>query len=551
MRQKGRSLSCTRLLLLGAVVFAGGPQIAVSQENPPAAEPPSVNLLEGLRDGRLAARAEGRGDGRMTLSITNQSPSRLRVVLPPGLVASGASGQFGAGGAGGPGGGFGGQMGGGGGQMGGGGFNGGGFGGQNGGFGNNGMGMGAGGMGGMGRGGVGRSGVLPASIGMLNVGRLIMSLTGPAESWDRRSLFQNGMGMGMGMGGNGMGGNGMGGVNGGNFGGNGNGFGPGRGFRSMAPVGPPSAVVEPGRTRQLATSLVSLCAPGVDGEVTLPADGEELTLRDIQADPRYSPQVRLALMHLAQAQAPETVAQLVLWHVAAGVDWTTLARISRRWANASEIALARDIAGRFESQAAATESPEGRLVIEILSDAEHNALAGSLRSTLEEQPIFGLRVRSGIPAQPTCPSIACRTKIAGTEASVQLWLSDPAGKWVSAGKFTMPITNNPDLKAATASLTDTWAEGVLSRLIRVQLAISAKTKGKDTYKIRIDNVSSLVLHGLVLSGTTVSDRDKPSAVAGLSLPPKKTLTVPATSEVVERLGFKSGVRVLAASLTGL
>ena len=55
--------------------------------------------------------AEGTGDGRMTLSLTNRTNPKLRVVLPPGLIASGATGQFG-GGMGGMGGGMGGMGGG-------------------------------------------------------------------------------------------------------------------------------------------------------------------------------------------------------------------------------------------------------------------------------------------------------------------------------------------------------------------------------------------------------------------------------------------------------
>src|SRR5438874_2138696 len=58
-------------------------------------EPTTIDVLSGLRDGRLAAEAEGTGDGRITIAITNRSSRPLRVVLPPGLIASGASGQFG------------------------------------------------------------------------------------------------------------------------------------------------------------------------------------------------------------------------------------------------------------------------------------------------------------------------------------------------------------------------------------------------------------------------------------------------------------------------
>ena len=43
----------------------------------------------------------------------------------------------------------------------------------------------------------------------------------------------------------------------------------------------------------------------------------------------------------------------------------------------------------------------------------------------------------------------------------------------------------------------------------------------------------------------------PSVLAGLSLPPLKSLKVPASAEMVERLHLKDGVRVLAANLSGL
>src|SRR4051794_1630070 len=113
---------------------------------PAADDVPSYDLLDAARRGLVTVGAEGTGDGRMTISVKNRSKKQLRVILPPGLIASGASGQFGGmgGGMGGMGGGMGG-MGGGGGGMGG--MGGGGMGGG---------GMGGGGMGGRrGRGGLG------------------------------------------------------------------------------------------------------------------------------------------------------------------------------------------------------------------------------------------------------------------------------------------------------------------------------------------------------------------------------------------------------------
>ncbi len=66
--------------------------------NPAAAEDlPTIDVLKGIRTGELSATAEGTGDGRMTLSLTNRTGRKLRVVLPPGLIASSATGQFGGG----------------------------------------------------------------------------------------------------------------------------------------------------------------------------------------------------------------------------------------------------------------------------------------------------------------------------------------------------------------------------------------------------------------------------------------------------------------------
>ena len=100
---------------------------APAEQPEPEKEIPVVNLFDGVRAGVITAKAEGREDGDMTISVTNRSNRQLRVVLPPGLIATGATGQFGGGMMGGRGGmgGMGGGMGG----MGGGGFGGGGMGG--------------------------------------------------------------------------------------------------------------------------------------------------------------------------------------------------------------------------------------------------------------------------------------------------------------------------------------------------------------------------------------------------------------------------------------
>jgi hypothetical protein len=194
MRSSPPRVMMMSVLLSGGLglLALGGRSLA---DEPGPDEAPSLGLFDGLRSGALRASAEGTGGDRMTLSVTNRSSRALRVVLPPGLLASGAAGQFGAGafggngfGAGGPGGnGFGG-----GGQL-------GGLGGGQGG-----LGGGQGGLGGnqFGGGGLGNQGttVLPASFGMLTLGQLIVTLVGERESWDIQSLAGGLGGLGGGLG---------------------------------------------------------------------------------------------------------------------------------------------------------------------------------------------------------------------------------------------------------------------------------------------------------------------------------------------------------------
>ena len=79
-----------------------------------AVEPAEISLLDAARSGAAMVEAEGLGDGRINIAVTNSTNRPLKVVLPPGLVASGATGQMmGMGGMGGGMGGMGGGMGGG------------------------------------------------------------------------------------------------------------------------------------------------------------------------------------------------------------------------------------------------------------------------------------------------------------------------------------------------------------------------------------------------------------------------------------------------------
>jgi hypothetical protein len=55
-------------------------------------------------------------------------------------------------------------------------------------------------------------------------------------------------------------------------------------------------------------------------------------------------------------------------------------------------------------------------------------------------------------------------------------------------------------------------------------------------------VKKVILNGLALAETDGASQAPPTALASLSLPPRKMLTVPASAEMVERLHLKDGIR---------
>ena len=490
---------------------------------------PDVNLLDAARAGAVMLDAEGMGDGRMAVIVTNSTNRPLKVVLPPGLVASGATGQMmGMGGMGGMGGGMGG-MGGGMGGM------GGGMGGMGGGMGGMGGGMGGGMMGG--RGGM-SGGTMPASMGMMTLGRLIMFLIGDMSSWNFRSIMMGGMMGGMGMGMGGMGG-GMGGMMGG----------MGGGMRSVPPTGQPFAVVHPGKTLRLPTRLVSLGGPSAEGTVAMPAQGEKLTLGDIGQLAR-DPRVAEAVRRLAAEKAPTVASQLVLWNVAAGLDWDVVARMSAAWADPRDVALARRFVASLDAPAA---EDTGRIFVKVEGDAD---LAAAVAKFAKEGTLLGLKVETTLPDAPDGPSLALTIVVSGSKekAEAALRSSNGRGQWVDLGKLTLPVPKK-DGKLDVPALADAVVDGLLAKVFDTRLVMAKKAHGKEkeTYTLRILNRSPLILNGVALAGAGPIDPKStvPGVLSGLSVGPGKVLAIAASAETVERLGLKKGVHILAADLSGL
>lgn len=211
------------------------------------------------------------------------------------------------------------------------------------------------------------------------------------------------------------------------------------------------------------TRLVGLDQPNPESGVTRPEEGERLRLRDI-ADVSDDARVAKALRRLATVAASDSLSQLVMWRVAAGLEWETIEELSSKWANRYELTLAKAFVDRLDS-AATGES--GRLLFEVAgSDAATAELAASVRKELSQKVVLGLQSEVGIPANPVGPSVACRVKIGGDNAVVQVMASDAlAQHWVAFGKFKLPVTVEAgkfDARRFALGL----AEGILGRLVR-------------------------------------------------------------------------------------
>jgi hypothetical protein len=396
-------------------------------------------------------------------------------------------------------------------------------------------------MGSMGR----QSGTMPATMGMMMLARIIMYFAGDPDSWDMRSLMIGMMGgMGGGMGGGGMGGMGGGGMGGGGMGG---------GMRSVPATLLPSAVINPNQTRHLPTRLVSISAPDPEHGLRLPEKGEALRIVGDISQVNDDARVQKALRRLSAEKAPTSLSQLVMWNLAAGLDWSTIAQLSQGWSNRNELTLAKDFVDRLDTLAV---GESGRLVMEIVAgDEASQSSAVELTKLVEGRHILGLvaQVSDQLPALPEGPAVACRVKLKAGEASVQVLSSDPAAKnWVQFGKFNLPLSRGQDKFDATRFVNG-LAEGVLNRLVRAQVikGATAREKGKLVYQIRIENQSPMVLNGLALLGIGSPEEETPKVLTGISISPRRSLTIPANEQVVKELGLKKGIKLTALDLSGL
>src|SRR5262249_5982448 len=134
--------------------------------------------------------------------------------------------------------------------------------------------------------------------------------------------------------------------------------------------------------------------------------------------------------------------------------------------------------------------------------------------------------------------------------SVRVSSSDEAGhSWIDVAKFTLPSPEAGENPPTPDGLIDRVAEGVLERLIRVRL--TRHGQGKLAYRIHIENGSPLVLSGLTLGSREAGPGPRPATLVGLSLPPRKAMTIPAGNALAQRVGSRKRIHLLAADLSGL
>ena len=324
--------------------------------------------------------------------------------------------------------------------------------------------------------------------------------------------------------------------------------GMGGGMRSVPPSGLPFAQLNPNQTRNLPTPLVGI-GNNSNGLMSFPAKGEQLQLGDA-ATAGVNQKVQNALTRLAVTKAPTVVSQMVMWNLTQGLSWEQIAKNAKGSATADDLALAKDLAERLQKEDALKEFETGRIHWEVTGD---DTLAKEMAGWFKNRQMLGLVLQPGVPASPDRPSLAVRVQLHNdNQATIVVQSSEgTTGQWANQGKFNLPVSKKAGESAElfAARISDELAEGLLSRLVRVQVT-DKKVDGRKVYSLRVDNASPLVLSGVaVKSGST----DKEIAtIMNLSVRPHKSVAIPMDPKTVSRYGLAGkGVKAIGADLTAL
>ena len=127
-----------------------------------------------------------------------------------------------------------------------------------------------------------------------------------------------------------------------------------------------------------------------------------------------------------------------MWRVAGGLDWNTIAQLSEKWANSYELTLAKDFVDHLDTL---PEGETGHVLFQVDgADAASEPLASEVGKALQGKTMLGLVARvAAIPSRPEGPAVACRVRLKGNEALVQLASSDAlARNWVPGRQVQSP-----------------------------------------------------------------------------------------------------------------
>ena len=211
-----------------------------------------------------------------------------------------------------------------------------------------------------------------------------------------------------------------------------------------------------------------------------------------------------------------------MWHLTAGLDWDTLAQMSKVGQS-----LRADACQGFRrtSRPRLPEGETGRVLFEVEgTDEASEAIAGELKNTIRSKPVLGLLAEIGIPARPEGPAVACRVRIQGRRG-----LGAGDQQRFAAAKTGSPSASLPSPRLRTkANLTPALLRTSSPRAsstgwFEPQLSKGVKDKGKMHYSVRIDNASPLILNGLAALGTTSSPDEIPKVLPGICVSPPQEL----------------------------
>ena len=334
----------------------------------------------------------------------------------------------------------------------------------------------------------------------------------------------------------------MGGMGGGMMGGMGGGMGGmGGGMRSVPPTALPSAVAQRRQTRNLPTRLVSISAP--DPERAWSA-GEGRAAPDRRRHRRGERRCSGAEGAAAAGGRRGSRHRSRNWSCGewpAGWTGTTIAQLSQKWANRHELTLAKDFVDHLD---ALPEGESGPAAVPGRRDRR-----GGQPWPREFSKVLEGKTVLGLVAQVAASRRRARRAGGGVPGAVERDGGVGAGgqqrraaakTWVAVGKFTLPVTQEQE-KFDAARFADGLAEGFSTGWCG-RSSSRDRRQGQGQADLP-DPDRQCFAAGLQRAGGAGNGRardEHPKVLPGISISPRRSLTLPASEEAVKTLGPEAG-----------